>query len=204
MKKLFTLIALFACLLGAKAITVTDVEVDFSKMPDGDASTIKFYGWGASEEAKSRLSIKNGCLHFESTEATTNSWDAQFHPIGGVDAEEGVTYTLHYKVKGSVTQNISALGFGTNPYGQFPITTEWVEGTYNYVAEKGSDGSNPSGDILMQCGDYIGEWDIAYLKITHEEKEQKPVEWVNMLTNGDASGEYGKFLVFSQRSSVIL
>lgn len=192
MKKLFTLIALFACLLGAKAITVTDVEVDFSKMPDGDASTIKFYGWGASEEAKSRLSIKNGCLHFESTEATTNSWDAQFHPIGGVDAEEGVTYTLHYKVKGSVTQNISALGFGTNPYGQFPITTEWVEGTYNYVAEKGSDGSNPSGDILMQCGDYIGEWDIAYLKITHEEKEQKPVEWVNMLTNGDASGEYGE------------
>lgn len=181
MRKLFTLVALLAMVLGANAKTVVDVEVDFSKFEDGDASTIKFYGWGASDEAKARLSIKNGCLHFESTEATTNNWDAQFHPIGGVTADEGTTYTLHYKVKGSVAQNISAVGFGITPYGQFPITTEWVEGTFDYVA-----GANPSGDLLFQCGDYIGEWDIAYLKITHEEVAGAEEKWKQMLTNGDA------------------
>ena len=93
MRKLFTLVALMAMFLGANAKTIIDAEVDFSKFEDGDASTIKFYGWGASDEAKARLSIKNGCLHFESTEATTNSWDAQFHPIGGVVADEGTVYT---------------------------------------------------------------------------------------------------------------
>ncbi len=163
-KLMLTLALLLVGVTGAKADTVVDAEVDFSKFEDGDASTIKFYNWGASDEAKARLSIKNGCLHFESTEATDPSWACQFFPIGGVIAEEGVTYTLHFKVKGSVAQNISALGFGQNPYGQFPITTEWVEGTFDYTAA----GENPEGDIVFQCGNYVGEWDIAYLRITHE------------------------------------
>ena len=181
MRKLFTLFALLAMVLGASAKEVVDVEVDFSKFEDGDASTIKFYGWGASDEAKARLSIKNGCLHFESTEATDPGWVCQFHPIGGVVADEGTTYTLHYKVKGSVAQNISAVGFGITPYDQFPITTEWVEGTFDYVAA-----ANPGGDILFQCGAYVGEWDIAYLKITHEEVAGAEEKWKQMLTNGDA------------------
>lgn len=178
MKKLFTLFALLVLALGANAKEIVDVEVDFSKMADG--SEIKFYGWGASESARARLSIQNGCLHFHSEEATDPSWDCQFFPIGGVDAEVGVVYTLHYKIKGSVAQNVSMLGFGLTPYGQFPITTDWVEGTVDYEA------ANSEGNLLMQCGDYVGDWDIAYLKITHEGKEERPVEWIEQLENGDA------------------
>lgn len=193
MKKLFTLFAFLAMFLGANAETVVDAKVDFSTMADG--SEIKFYGWGASESARARLSIKNGCLHFESTEATNPTWDCQFHPIGfSGEADVDVVYTLHFKVKGSVAQNISALGFGQTPYGQFPITTEWVEGTFDYTATITQNNGNdvmPTGNILFQCGDYVGEWDIAYLKITHEAKAEKPVQWSNLLTNGDAEGEYG-------------
>ena len=178
MKKLFTLFALLVLALGANAKEIVDVEVDFSKMADG--SEIKFYGWGASESARARLSIQNGCLHFHSEEATDPSWDCQFFPIGGVDAEVGVVYTLHYKIKGSVAQNVSMLGFGLTPYGQFPITTDWVEGTVDYEA------ASNDGNLLMQCGDYVGDWDIAYLKITHEGKEERPVEWLEQLENGDA------------------
>ena len=178
MKKLFTLFALLVLALGANAKEIVDVEVDFSKMADG--SEIKFYGWGASESARARLSIQNGCLHFHSEEATDPSWDCQFFPIGGVDAEVGVVYTLHYKIKGSVAQNVSMLGFGQTPYGQFPITTDWVEGTFDYEA------ANSEGNLLMQCGDYVGDFDIAYLKITHEGKEERPVEWLEQLENGDA------------------
>lgn len=178
MKKLFTLFALLVLALGANAKEIVDVEVDFSKMADG--SEIKFYGWGASESARARLSIQNGCLHFHSEEATDPSWDCQFFPIGGVDAEVGVVYTLHYKIKGSVAQNVSMLGFGLTPYGQFPITTDWVEGTVDYEA------ANSEGNLLMQCGDYVGDFDIAYLKITHEGKEERPVEWIEQLENGDA------------------
>ena len=178
MKKFFTLLALLTCFLGANAKEIVDAEVDFSKLADG--AEIKFYGWGASESARARLSIANGCLHFHSEEATDPSWDCQFHPIGGVDAEVGVVYTLHFKVKGSVAKNVSMLGFGQTPYGQFPITTDWVEGTFDYEC------TEANGNILMQCGDYVGDWDIAYLKITHEGKEERPVEWIEQLTNGDA------------------
>lgn len=194
MRKLFTLIALLTCFLGVKAVEVVDAEVDFSKMADG--SEIKFYGWGASESAKARLVIQGGCLHFASETATDPSWDCQFHPIGGVDVEKGVTYTLHYKIKGTIAQNISALGFGQTPYGQLPITTEWVEGTFAYEAQKDGDG----GDLLFQCGDYVGEYDIAYLKITHEEKSSKPTEWVNLLINGDAEGEFGEVACLQVKS----
>ena len=179
MKKLFTLVALLAVFLGANAKEIVDAEVDFSKYTD--ISEVKWAGWGASESAKARLSIVDGCLHFQSDEATDPTWDCQFHPIGfGNNAEPGVTYTLHFKVKGDHAENISALGFGLTPYGQFPITTDWVEGTFDYEA------SGTSGDILFQCGGFVGTWDIAYLKITHEGKEERPVEWLELITNGDA------------------
>jgi len=184
MKKLFTLVALLACFLGAKAVEVVDAEVDFSKY--SDISEVKFASWGGSESARARLSIKDGCLHFHSEEATDPSWDCQFFPIGGVNAEIGVVYTLHFKVKGTVAQNVSMLGFGQTPYGQFPITTDWVEGTVDYEA------ASSDGNILMQCGDYVGDWDIAYLKITHEQaKEDRPVVWLEQLTNGDAETPWG-------------
>jgi hypothetical protein len=170
--------------MGANAKEIVDAEVDFSKY--SDISEVKWAGWGASESALARLSIQDGCLHFHSEEATDPTWDCQFHPIGfGNNAEVDVTYTLHFKIKGTVAQNVSMLGFGQTPYGAFPITTEWVEGTVDYVA------SSTSGDILMQCGDYVGDWDIAYLKITHEGKEERPVEWIEHLTNGNAETPWG-------------
>ena len=182
MKKLFTLIALVACCLGAKAITVVDAEMDFSKY--SDISEVPFASWRGSEAAFARLSIQDGCLHFHSEEATDPSWDCQFFPIGGVSADVGTVYTLHYKIKGTLEQNVSMLGFGQTPYGQFPITTDWVEGTVDYEA------TSTDGNILMQCGDYVGDWDIAYLKITHEEREQRPVTWENIIENGDASAAW--------------
>ena len=184
MKKLFTLLALMVCCLGTKAVTKVDAEVDFSQFTD--ISEFQFFSWKGSASAMERLSIQDGCLHFHSEEATDPSWDCQFFPIGGVDAEVGTIYTLHFKIKGTVAQNVSMLGFGQTPYGAFPITTDWVEGTVDYEA------TSSDGNILMQCGDYVGDWDIAYLKITHEEREQRPVEWVNILENGDASGEFGE------------
>ena len=191
MKKLFTLLALLTCFLGANAKTVVDAEVDFSKYTD--ISQWNFpYSWGGSEQAKSRLSIQNGCLHFESTEVTVNDdgvetgWLCQFFPIGGVNAEIGTVYTLHYKIKGDHAENVSMLGFGQTPYGQFPITTDWVESTVDYEA------TSSDGNILMQCGSYIGSWDIAYLKITHEERDdQRPKEWIDLLENGDAEKPWG-------------
>ena len=191
MRKLFTLFALLTCFLSANAKEFVDAEVDFSKYTD--ISEFKFFGWGASASAVARLSIQDGCLHFQSEEATDPTWDCQFHPIGGFIPEVGVVYTLHYKVKGSINKNISLLGLGQTPYGQFPITTEWVEGTFDYEC------TEANGNLLMQCGDYVGSFDIAYLKITHEGKEERPVQWQNILVNGDAEGEFGEVPCFQTK-----
>ena len=192
MKKLITFVALLACFMGVKAAEIVDAEVDFSKYTD--ISQVKLGGWGASDLAKARISIKDGCLHFHNEAVTDPTWGCQFFPIGGVVAEVGVTYTLHYKVKGSVKKNISALGFGQTPYGKFPITTEWVEGKIEYVAK------TSEGDILFQCGDYVGDYDVAYLKITHEGEEPDPDGWNELIINGDFEGS--DFSSFSYMAEV--
>ena len=185
MKKLFTLFAFLAVFMGAKADEIVDAFVDFSQFKD--ISEVPRFGWGGSQEAWDRLSIQDGCLHFHSTEVPLNEkgeptgWMAQWFPIGTKDAPEvGVTYTLHFKVKGDHAENISAIGFGLTPYGEFPITTDWVEGTYDYVA------ASTDGNLLFQAGSYIGDFDIAYLKITHEGKPERQAEWIELLTNGNA------------------
>lgn len=183
MKKLFALAALLTCFMGVNAKTVVDAEQDFSQYTD--ISQVQFASWRGSDSAFARLSIQDGCLHFESTEATDPSWDCQFFPIGGVDAEVDVTYTLHFKIKGDHEGKVSMLGFGQTPYNQFQITTDWVEGTVEYIA------TNNDGNILMQCGDWIGSWDIAYLKITHEEADDTtPIQWENIVTNSGADEEW--------------
>ena len=181
MNKLFSLVVLLTCFLGANAVEIVDAEVDFSKFSDISEWDYP-YGWGGSESARARLSIVDGCLHFQSEEATDPYWDCQFFPIGGVAAEVDVTYTLHFKIKGDHEGNVSMLGVGHTPYEQFAITKDWVEGTVDYVCTNASE-----GQILMQCGDWIGSWDIAYLKITHEGEEQRLVTWQQWITNDGTS-----------------
>ena len=182
MRKLFTLIALMACFLGANAKEVIDAEVNFA-----DLSEIKYYSWGGSELARERLSLQDGCLFYHGESATENAWDAQFFPIGGVDVEVGVTYTLKLKIKGTAEGPFWNISFaGVDKYGIFNVTTDWQELEFQYEA------TGTSGDALFQCGSYVGDWWIEYIKISHEERDQAPVEWVNIVENGDASGEYGE------------
>ncbi len=177
MKKLFTLVALLAMFLGAKAETIEDVFIDFSTV-----SELKLYGWGGSESARARLSLLDGCLHFHSEEATDPSWDCQFFPVGGVDVEVGQTYTMTLMMKGDHAANMSAVSFGgLANYGNLAVPTEWTEITIMYENVTGTD-----GNVLFQCGDYVGDWDIKWIKITHEGKKEAPIVWNELLLNGDA------------------
>ena len=182
MKKIFTIVALLTCFLGAKAVEIVDAEINYA-----DATDVNLVSWN-SEIAVARLSIQDGCLHYYGEEATENPWDAQFHPIGGVDVEVGVTYTLKLKIKGSADGPFWNIAFaGVDKYGIFDVTTDWQELEFQYEAV-----STNNSEPLFQCGSYVGEWWIEYIKITHEEREQRPVEWENILVNGDAEGEFGE------------
>ena len=182
MKKLFTLIALLACFLGVKAETVVDLEID---------GAFKSFGW-ASDAANERVTFEDGIIHFKSTEATANSWDAQMLLPGVPNLDNDALYTITLKIKGSVEGTMHSSFSGSNTPGDFPITTEWatvvLEGCQNnpdaqYFAN--------SGCLNIQCGDYVGEWWISYIKITHEEKaSSRPVEWIQLITNGNAEAAW--------------
>ncbi|MCF0202266.1 MAG: hypothetical protein HUK08_02780 [Bacteroidaceae bacterium] len=161
MKKLFTFFALFALCVSAKAVEVVDFDMDYSKQTE-----IKLFSWGGSESARARLSLQDGCLTFTSAEATDPSWDCQFFPVGGYQVEEGVEYTLTYKIKGDHAANfnfIPANLTGDTPWGNGVVTEEWTEQTFTYTAS-----ADAEENFIVQCGDYVGTFQIAWIKVTHE------------------------------------
>jgi len=182
MKKLFAVFALLSVFMGAKAEEVVDVEVDYSTVASWS------HGW-ISDDAATRITFEDGCLHFHSEEATANFYDVQFQPFPGVPSlDYDASYTITIKIKGSVAQNIRGYFSGSDRPGDIPVTTDWQELTFEGCQ------NNPeaayfanTGSVLVQCGDYVGDWWISYVKISHEEKaNQRPVEWIELITNGDA------------------
>ena len=187
MKKLFTLFALLACFMGVKAEEVVDLEIDYSTV------TSEWNGGWRSDDAVSRVSIKDGCLYYHSEEATANFWDVQFQAFG-VKLEFDASYTITLKIKGTVAQDLHASFSGSDTPGIIPVTTDWqtvvLEGCHDDPEAAYFAGS---GQLLFQCGDYVGDWWISYVKITHEEAPtQRPVEWIEQLTNGDAETPWGE------------
>ena len=186
MKKLFTLFALLACFMGASAVEIVDLETDYSTITSWNG------GW-RSDAAAERVSIQDGCIYFQSTEATEAFYDVQFQAFGipNFSAGDDTSYTITIKIKGTVAQDLHASFSGSNTPGTIPVTTDWQE-----VVLEGcqNDPSAPyfanSGQLLIQCGDYVGEWWISYVKITHEGREERPVEWLEQLTNGDAEAAW--------------
>ncbi len=186
MKKIFTLLALLTCFLGVKAEEVVDLEIDYTTV----TSDAWNGGW-RSDDAATRTSVVPGeGLRYHSDEATANLWDAQFQlpgvPSGKLDSD--AAYTITIKIKGTVEQNIHGYFSGSDKPGDIPVTTSLQTLTFEGCQDNPSaQYFASSGSILIQCGDYVGDWVISYIKITHDEKPSaRPVEWLEMLSNGDA------------------
>lgn len=185
MKKLFTLIALLTCFIGAKAVEVVDKELIFA-----DVTDLKTEVWSIVEGAT--LDLEEGCLHYHSDAAGANAWDTQFKlsDLNGIEIQLGSTYTIELKIKGSVENgswwNIAFAG--KDKYGAFTFGTDWEVKTLVYENVESTNNNSP----LLQCGSYVGDLWIEYIKISHEQKEgQKELQWKdNMLVNGDAEAEW--------------
>ena len=182
MKKLLTLFALMACFLGVKADEVTDVEIDYTTVTSDSWNG----GW-RSDAAATRVSVVPGeGIYFHSEEATDPYYDVQFQ-LPGVPASSlsDAAYTITIKIKGNVEQDIRGFFSGSDNPGNIPVTKD--EQTLTFTGCM----NNPdaqyfanSGAVLIQCGDYVGDWTISYIKITHEERaDQRPVTWQQWLTN---------------------
>lgn len=181
MKKLLTLFALMACFLGVKADEVVDVEIDYTTVTSDSWNG----GW-RSDAAAERVSVVPGegiCFHSE--EATANFYDVQFQLPGVPSLDSDASYTITIKIKGNVEQNIRGYFSGSDKPGDIPVTGE--EQTLTFTGCQDNPSAQyfaSSGCVLIQCGDYVGDWTISYIKITHEERgNQRPVTWQEWLTD---------------------
>ena len=188
MKKLFTLLALLTCFLGANAIEVVDVEIDFTTQET-------LWGWGAGWNADANsgyFDLDGDGLHFTLDEAKSNNYDIQLQPFPSVK-DLDASYTVEITVKGNPAGDQTAfwLAFSGSE------TPGWVETTATFETLTFTDVvNNPnaqyfanSGSLLLQAGHYVGEFWIKSIKISHDEKVEE-VDWENILVNGDASAAW--------------
>lgn len=159
---------------GAAAV---DIPVSVGHLTFDDGKNLG--GWGMDNKQK----IVNGVCEVGNNAAKANPWDAQVCYEPGFAFENGTTYHLKMKIKGSVAGEFGA-GFqnpdGYKGCGDFPtikVTTDWKEVD---VATK-CNGDNALR-LLLNIGKYAGtlyidDFEVYYTKssntieLTDEEKK---------------------------------
>ncbi|MDO5526146.1 MAG: hypothetical protein Q4F85_08705 [Prevotella sp.] len=184
MKKLFTFFVFLACFLGTKAVEIVDFTVDYTQV---GKSTV---GWKAEIIQDEWITGDDDGLHLYNPEVTTNFYDYQLHIFNNAALEVDENYTVKIVAKvsdGSAKVRCRVGDWGGGISGEVEVSsTEYQE---YILTGKATAASN---FLLVQFGDYVGTVSFKSVTITHEGKEQRPVTWQNILTNGDAEGEFGE------------
>lgn len=115
------------------------------------------------------------------------SW-YQYFVADGIPTAPGTTYKVTAKIKASeeVTFNLNmgwGWGDGQQIGRQITATTEWSEQEIEYPEVGGA-----SCNLVAQPGTSTAKIEWEWIKVTHIDNA-KPVEWINVLTNGDAEGD---------------
>ena len=203
MKKLFTLVALLACVLGAKAEWVEDYKVDYStytgfpfyvmgyvpEWVDGvmtDLGGNYTYATLDNEDGlSSDVTVKtNAGVEYYRIPKEDGVWH-QYFIADGIHTELDGAYTVKAMVRASEACSINVnMGWGWSSGEQASATvnigTEWAEVEWEYTGIGGT-----SCNLVAQPNTAaMIEW--KSLTVSHNQKQTRPVEWIELLTNGDA------------------
>lgn len=210
MKKLFTLVALLACFLGAKAEWVEDYKIDYSTstafpfyvmgyVPEWVEGVMTDYGAMYSYKTDEDMAKENalgegdeevgtvttaGGVTYHKIKLASAGWH-QYFIADGIATELGGAYTVKAMVKASEACTINVnLGWGWNSGEQasasVSIGTEWQEVEWEYSGIGGT-----KCNLVAQPGSSTATIEWKYLTVSHNQKPQRPVTWIEQLTNGD-------------------
>lgn len=210
MKKLFTLIALLACFLGAKAEWVVDYSIDYSTksgfpfyvmgyVPEWVNGVMTDYGANfkyveAKEDAEetSDVVVKTDAgVEYYKIALAEPGWH-QYFIADGIPTELDGAYTVKALVKASEACTINVnMGWGWNE-GQsmgasvaIPASDDFQEVEWEYSGIGGT-----SCNLVAQPGTVTATIEWKSVTVSHNQKAQRPVEWIEHLTNGNAEGEW--------------
>jgi hypothetical protein len=207
MKKLFTILALLTCFMGAKAEWVQDYKIDYSTLND-----FPFYVMGyapaiidgvmvdnpvpyrklwrgneddfpGEEECSGQVTVNGTTFYEQSLE--TNPW-RQYIIANEVPMELDGAYTIKVEVRSSeaISMNLQFGNWGklletqvSIPAGDNFQEIEWKVSGCLYAG---------NGFICVQpaTSEAVIEW--KSLTVSHDQKEQRPTEWIENIENGDA------------------
>lgn len=205
MKKFFTLIALLAVAMGASAVEVVqDYKIDYSQntgfpfyvmgyVPEWVDGVMTDYGANfkyveVKEDAQETSDVivkTQGGVEYYKIALTEAGWH-QYFIADGIPTELDGAYTVKAMVKASEACTINVnMGWGWNDGQQasasVSIGTEWDEVEWEYT---GIGGTNCN--LVAQPGTVTATIEWKWVTVSHEQKEQRPVEWIENITNGDA------------------
>lgn len=212
MKKLFTLVALLACFIGAKAEWVTDKEIKFS-----DYTGFPHYVMGYVPEFIDGVMTDFGAnfKYIENKDGVLMDGDKEYQLADGetvvsyVKTQTGVEYAKIQLPSPGWHQYFAITGVPTQLDGSYRVTAmvraseacnvsaqfrwSWSEDPINGSASIGTDWaevewnfSNVGGtacDFIVQPGGITATIEWQWIKVEHNEKPQAPKEWIELLDN---------------------
>ena len=206
MKKLFTLVALLACFMGAKAEWVEDYSVDYSayngfpfyvmgyvpEWYDGVMTDFgALYGYLNDEDfekggdwSEVGTVTTNGGATYHKVLYTSAQWH-QYFIADGIPTEIDGSYTVKALVKASEDCTINVnMGWGWASGQQagasvkIPASSEFQEVEWTYSGIAGT-----SCNLVAHPGTSQATIEWKSLTVSHNEKPKKPTVWQEWLTN---------------------
>ena len=204
MKKLFTLFAFLACFLGAKAEWVEDYKIDYSTysgfpfyvmgyvpewydgvMTDFGAN-YKYVTLDNADGESSDVTVKtNNGTEYYKISLDSPGWH-QYFIADGIPTELDGAYTVKAMMKASEACSINVnmqwgWGQGQSLSNTVNVGTEWAEVEWEYTGIGGT-----SCALVAQPGTTTATIEWKYVIVGHNQKAQKPIEWLEQLQNGNA------------------
>lgn len=111
-------------------------------------------------------------------------WQYQYQVATGLVASPDIEYKVTVMIRASDAGYLTCcFGDWSNfPSKDLAFTTEWSEVELSFTGVETSDGF-----ILFQSGNFAGEIEVEWIKVTHEEVSS--TSWSNMLTNSDCESD---------------
>ena len=201
MKKLFTLIALLTCFLGAKAEWVQDYKIDYSTykgfpfyvmgyVPEWYDGVMTDFGANFkyvevkddAEETSDVIVTTNNGVQYYKIALDAPAWH-QYFIADGIPTELDGAYTVKAMVKASeaVTINVNmgwGWGEGQSTSASVSIGTEWTEVEWEYSGIGGT-----SCNLVAQPGTSTATIEWKYLTVGHNAKAARPTVWQEWLNS---------------------
>jgi len=216
MKKLFTLVALLASFMGAKAEWVEDYKIDYSThtgfpfyvmgyVPEWVDGVMTDYGstyrYATQDVLDNGDSNGDGKLtEAESIEGTVtteggaeyqkvtgaNPYWHQYFIADGIPTEMGDSYTVKAMVKASEACTINVNMGWGWGNGQQMGASVAIGTEWAEVEWTYTEIGGSSCNLVAQPGTVQATIEWKWVTVSHNAKQQAPTEWIQHLTNGDA------------------